>query len=98
MIFLLPIHSTYKAIPVSFQPQFYVLQLVFQLTFDLISKHNKTSQFYTLITSKELSQCYFLFNSFVFFLVCVHCSLDSFSSISCYFCPFSLMLGFETVT
>ena len=97
MTFLLPIHSTYKTVLVSLQPHFYVLQLVFQLTFDLISKRNKTSQFYALITSKELSQCCFLFNNFVFFLVCVHCFLDSFSSISCYFCPFSLMLSLETV-
>jgi len=81
----------------SFQPQFCVFQLVFQLIFDLISKRTKTSQFCTLITSKELSQCYFLFNSFVFFLVCVHCLLDSFSPISCYFCPCCWMLGFEPV-
>jgi len=73
----------------SFQPQFCFFQLVFHLTFYLVSKRTKTSQLYTLITSKELSQFCFLFNSFVFFLVFVHCFLASFSPISCYFCPSS---------
>jgi hypothetical protein len=60
-------------------------------------KRTKTSQCCTLITSKELSHCSFLFNGFVFFLTCFHCFLDSFSPIPCYFCPSCWMLGFEPV-